>query len=130
MKTVRRAIEKTILIIEDDTVLLWALAKTLTKEGFVVHKATDGEAGLELAIREHPDLVLLDIIMPKMDGITVLKKLRADLWGKKVPVIVLTNLSVADTAAEIGNKYEDYLIKAEWKLTDVVKKVKERLKIK
>lgn len=130
MKTIKRAIEKTVLIIEDDSVLLWALVKTLTKEGFVVHKATDGEAGLELAIREHPDLILLDIIMPKMDGITVLKKLRADRWGKKVPVIVLTNLSAADAATDVGKRSQDFLIKAEWKLTDVVAKVKERLNIR
>lgn len=130
MHTPKRAIEKTILIIEDDTVLLWALAKTLSKEGFVVHKATDGEAGLELAIREHPDLILLDIIMPKMDGLTVLKKLRADIWGKDAPVIILTNLSAADTAKDVGNRSQEYLVKADWKLTDVVAKVKKRLNLK
>jgi DNA-binding response OmpR family regulator len=130
MRYPKRAIEKTILIIEDDAVLLWALAKTLSTEGFIVHKATDGEAGLELAVREHPYLILLDIIMPKMDGLTVLKKLRTDQWGKNVPVIILTNLSAADTAKDIGNKSQEYLVKAEWKLTDVVEKVKKRLKIK
>ncbi|MFH1207729.1 MAG: response regulator [Patescibacteria group bacterium] len=130
MRAPKRAIEKTILIIEDDTVLLWALAKTLSKEGFVVHKAMNGEMGLELAIREHPDLILLDIIMPKMDGITALRKLRNDQWGKNVPVIILTNLSAADTAKDIGDKSQEYLIKAEWKLADVVAKVKKKLKIK
>jgi two-component system response regulator MprA len=130
MRALKRAIEKTILIIEDDSVLLWVLAKTLCQEGFVVHKATDGESGLETAIREHPDLILLDIIMPKMDGLTVLRKLRADSWGKKAPVIILTNLSAADTAKDIGNKSQDYLVKADWKLTDVVAKVKKRLNLK
>lgn len=59
------------------------------KEEFHALGAKDGEEGLELALKEKPDLILLDVIMPKMDGMTMMKKLRKDNWGKKVPIILL-----------------------------------------
>jgi len=99
-----------------------------THEGFEVFQAGDGETGLAIALKEHPDLILLDIIMPKMDGMTLLKKLRTDAWGKKVPVIILTNLSDDRNIAEAmeGGVY-DFLVKSSWEADDLVKRVKERL---
>ena len=122
--------KKSVLIVDDEKELTDILAFKFEEEGFEVISAYDGEQGLSDALKYKPDMILLDIIMPKMDGITVMKKLRDDQWGKDVPVIVLTNLSAADTAKDIGSKSQDYLVKAEWKLTDVVAKVKARLKIK
>ena len=75
---------KKILIVEDEGLLLEILETKFKKECFEVITARDGQAGLELALSQHPDLILLDIIMPKMDGMTMLKHLRADSVGKNI----------------------------------------------
>jgi len=101
----------------------------LTDEDYEMIEAKDGRAGLDLALKEHPDLILLDILMPKMDGVQVMKKLREDSWGKNVPVILLTKLDLDDQKlreiVQYGAAY--YLVKRDWSLEDVVKKVKEVL---
>jgi len=121
--------KKTILIIEDDESLRKILSHTLNGEELNVLEAQDGEEGLKKALTEHPDLILLDIVLPKMDGLTVLKKLREDeAWGKEVPVVTLTNLSDIKTVSEmLEHGASDYLIKSEWKLEDLVRKVKEKV---
>lgn len=120
--------EKTILIAEDEETLFNALAIKLKASGFKVAMARDGEECLAKALQEHPDLILLDIVMPKMDGMTALTKLREDKWGKSVPVIILTNLSNAEDAEKATKKgVFDYLVKANWKLEEVVEKVKKTL---
>ena len=121
-----------LLIVEDEEIMRKALVDTFTREGFTVVPAQDGEEGLAEALREHPDLILLDIIMPKMDGMTMLKKLRKDDWGAHAKVILLTNVSAAATVAQgiqagMETVYE-YLVKTDWTLDEIVKKVKERLK--
>ena len=83
-------INKKILIVEDDKSFLWILKQSFASEGFTVLVAEDGEAGLDLAEREKPDLILLDILMPKMDGITLSKKLKQLNSG--IPIMFLTNL--------------------------------------
>lgn len=118
-------------IVEDDDALLSVLVDKFTREGFQVLEAQDGKKGLDVALSEHPDLILLDILLPVMDGWTMLQKLRAEnTWGKKVPVIILTNLS-SDDDAQIANivKLEPsyFLIKADWKIDDLVEKVRGRL---
>jgi len=120
-----------ILIIEDDAKARGALTEKFRHEGFDVDVAEGGAEGLDQARRLHPDLVLLDLVMPGMDGITMLRKLRAESdWGKSVPVIILTNLS-SDTEEAIQDVVElmpaYYLVKADWKLNDIVEKVKDRL---
>ncbi len=123
--------KQNLLIIEDDIPELNILRDKFTLEGFAILEAKNGEEGLEVALREHPDLILLDIIMPVMDGMTMLKKLRAqNEWGKTVPVIILTNLMSADEQrnrdiTELEPAY--YLVKTDWTIQDVVEKVKERL---
>jgi len=122
---------KKILIVEDERSLSQALVDKLTREGFATLTAKNGEEGLEVALHEHPDLILLDIVMPKMDGMTMLKKLRnKNEWGKKVPVIILTNLT-SDNEQRVRDITETeptyYLVKADWKIEDVVIKVRERL---
>lgn len=120
--------KKKILIVEDEMGLLDILVSMFTIEGFNVIKAEDGQEGLDVALEHHPDLILLDIVMPKMNGMDVLQKLRKDEWGKNVPIILLTNLSDSEKV-EDAMKYGvyDYLIKTDWELKDVVKKVKEKL---
>ena len=124
-------IKKTILIIEDELPQLKSLVDEFTDEGFRVLQAQNGEVGLALALREHPDIILLERVMPVMDGMTMLKKLREkNAWGRSVPVILLTNLSPDDeqrmkdiTTTEPAY----YLVKSRWTLRDVVEKVRERL---
>ena len=119
---------KKILIIEDERSLREALRDKLTREGFSTLEAKNGEEGLDVALREHPELILLDIVMPVMDGMTMLKKLREDAWGKNVKIIILTNLSDIEKIADsVKNEVYDYLVKTDWKLEDVVTKVRERL---
>jgi len=121
---------KKILIIEDEPSLLDVLEDKFSTEGFDVLKAENGNRGLEIALKEHPDLILLDIILPEMDGMTMLKKLREDVWGKDALVIILTNLNDAQSVLQsLENGVYDFLVKTDWKLEDVLKKVKEKLRI-
>lgn len=120
---------KKILVIEDDSALSLILIDNLTKEGFDIIQARDGEEGLASALSVKPDLILLDIILPKMDGLTMLGKLRQDSWGKNVPVIVLSNLSdPLDIAKAAIDGVHEYLVKVDWEIKDVVKKIREKLK--
>lgn len=117
-----------ILVIEDELPIIQALQDKFTRAGFEVSSAKNGKDGLEIALKEQPDLILLDLVLPKMDGMTMLKKLRDDEWGKDVPVIILTNLSDMKKVDEAAKDYVfDYLIKADWKIEEVVERVKERL---
>ncbi len=118
----------TILFIEDETSLQKTLSSTLEASGFTVMSAYDGESGLAAAKKDKPDLILLDLILPKMDGFTVLAHLRSDEDTKNMPVIVLTNLESAEDVErviELGATM--YLVKANYDLADIVAKVKETL---
>ncbi|NQU83611.1 MAG: response regulator [Parcubacteria group bacterium] len=119
---------KKILIVEDEISLIRILSARLKEEGFDVLEANNGKKGLEIALKEHPDLILLDIIMPLMDGMKMLEKLRKDSWGKEAKIIVLTNLSNGTVGEAVEKGVKDYLIKADWKLGEVIEKVKNRLK--
>lgn len=120
--------KKRILIVEDEVSLRSALREKLEREGFEALEAKNGVEGLAAALSEHPDLILLDIIMPVMDGMTMLKKLREDVRGMDAKVIVLTNLSDNEKLADaMEHGTYDYLVKSDWKLEDVVKVVGERL---
>ncbi len=116
-----------ILIVEDEHALLQVLADKFGREGFLALTAPDGQAGLEAALKHKPDVIVLDIIMPSMDGLQMLKKLRENKWGQNVPVLILSNLSEPEYTEEILNSDPNvsYLIKSNWGLDDVVKKVKE-----
>lgn len=122
--------KKKVLIVEDDESLRNVLADKLKHEDFAVLEAKDGEEGLKLALKNKPDIILLDIIMPKMDGIEMLKKLREDQWGKTVSVLLLTNDTDPQHMIEtLKVNASDYLIKSEWELEAVIKKIKETLKL-
>jgi CheY-like chemotaxis protein len=116
-------------IVEDDKPLLYVLSERFVKEGYNVLTAQTGEEGLDLALKNKPDLILLDIVMPKMDGITMLRKLREDAWGKKAKVILLTNLLADEKIAKAVTELEPlyYLIKTDWKLNDIIEKVRNCL---
>ncbi len=121
-------IRKKILIAEDDSMLLNIVTEKLVQEGFDVIQAKDGLEGLHKALSERPDLILLDILMPKMDGVTMLKKLREDKKSVATPVILLTNVTYGPQIDEaIKHGVQDFMIKTNWKLDDVVAKIKQKL---
>lgn len=120
---------KKILFVEDEPSLQKAIKEVLTQEKFEVLIASDGEEGLKLVKEKKPDLILLDLILPKKDGFEVLKELKEDDSTKDIPVIVLTNLEGTgdvEKALELGAT--TYLVKANYKLDDVVVKIKDFLK--
>ncbi|AKM78485.1 MAG: response regulator with CheY-like protein receiver domain and winged-helix DNA-binding-like protein [Candidatus Wolfebacteria bacterium GW2011_GWB1_47_1] len=122
---------KKILVVEDDRAEMNALEDTLTREGFIVSTAENGRTGLERAFADHPDLILLDIVMPEMDGLTMLNTLRQDEWGKSVPAIILTNLNPDDEIVRRNapTDFAYFLIKATWRLEDVVRAIRKELKM-
>lgn len=117
-----------VLLVEDDVFLAGIYQKKFELEGFKVSLADNGEKALTDVKRKHPDIILLDILLPKLDGFAVLEKLKADSASKDIPVILLTNLGQKDDV-EKGLKAgaADYLIKAHFKPSEVVEKVRQVL---
>ena len=123
---------KVILVVEDERDLREAIADILRLKHYNPLEAKNGREGVELALGKHPELILLDLIMPEMDGMTALKKIREDTWGASVPVIILTNLSATNEQLVedmVTHKPMHYLIKSDWKLHDVVTKVEKILEM-
>ena len=119
---------KTILFIEDEAAAQKALSEVLKGQGYQVVNALDGELGVKLAKAKKPDLILLDLILPKMDGFEVLGKLKADEDTRDIPIIILTNLERmedVEKALELGAK--TYLTKANYSLSEVVDKVEKAM---
>lgn len=119
---------KKILIAEDEVPLREALKAKLSENQFEVLEAKDGEEAVQIAKINHPDMVLLDIIMPKMNGLDVLKSFKDDAALAKIPIYVLTNLSEQSSEKmAMDSGAEEYLIKSNLKLEDLVSKIKTRL---
>ena len=117
-----------ILVVEDEEILLAALQEELSQGGYQSEGAHDGEDGIAKAKSVKPDLILLDLVMPKMDGMTALKKLKEDAETKDIPVVILTNLSDYERISEaLALGARDYLVKANYSLTDLLDKVKNVL---
>ena len=114
-----------VLLVEDDIFLAGIYQKKFEMEGFKVSVAGDGEKGWQDAKKKKPDIVLLDILLPKLDGFGVLAKLKAEAATKKIPVILLTNLGQKDDVEKgLQAGAVDYLIKAHFKPSEVVEKVR------
>lgn len=123
--------KKKILIVEDEESMLNAISDYLETQEFATLTASDGEEGLGIALKDHPDLILLDILMPKMDGMIMLQKLREDEWGKSAPVIILTNVSPDANSlinSVLKNEPAYYLVKSDVMLEGIVDKIKDVLK--
>ncbi len=117
-----------IIIVEDDPLMSRMYQKIFKFEGFDVDFATDGEAGLDKIRTQKPTLVLLDIMMPKMNGLQVLEKLKLDPETKAIPVVMLTNLAgTQDAEAALASGAVKYIIKSENEPKQVVNMVKEIL---
>lgn len=119
---------KNILVIDDEAALQKTLGVFLSTQNYNVLSALDGELGLEAARKNLPDLILLDLVMPKKNGFEVLQALKSDAATKKIPVIVLTNLSeMADIDKVLELGATTYLVKGDHALTDILQKVKSTL---
>jgi len=124
---------KKILIADDEKSIREPLKDSLEAVGFEIIEADNGQETLDVALKEHPDLILLDVMMPRLSGEEIIKKLAEDKWGKDAKLLLLTNVSDPEKMSEItGTKGSnitlfDYLVKSDWEITDVVEKVKEKL---
>ena len=121
-----------LLVVEDEKVLVDTMEEKLVSEGFSVIKAYNGLEGLSLAKNQHPDLILLDLLLPKMDGMSMLRELRKDIWGKSVPVFILTNIPSSNEerlkdVLELEPTY--YFEKVNKNLSEIVEKIKEELEV-
>lgn len=131
----KEAIEKTptaakkVLVVEDEKPLLEALSARIADEGYKVLKAENGKEGLEIAIDQNPNIILLDLIMPVMDGKAMLKKLRELPQFKGLPVIVLTNAGDVDNVRETQLYFDaaEFLIKSNVNMEEIVQKIKEKI---
>lgn len=123
--------KQTILIIEDEQTILKAIQIALEEAGFTVQTAIDGENGEESAKSNKPDLIFLDIILPRKNGLDVLRELKADESTRHIPVVLLTNLSDTETVSQgVALGARGYLVKANYSIDEVVAKAKEVLKKK
>lgn len=117
-----------VLLVEDDKMILDMYTLKFSQEGYKVYSADNGKEGLDLAKKEQPDVILLDIILPQMDGFSVLKRLKSDNSTKNIPVVLLTNLGQdGDVKKGLELGAIDYLIKANYTPSQVVEKIKSLL---
>ncbi len=119
---------KTILVVDDDNLVRMSLSETLTTAGFHVEIAEDGVAGLAKATALHPDLIISDVRMPGLDGMQMVEKLRADEWGKQVPVIILSTEEKTTTINQaLANGITVYLSKTQLSPDQIAEEVKRSL---
>jgi DNA-binding response OmpR family regulator len=117
---------KRILVVEDTKSYSWLISQQLNKEGFLVSTAENGQEGLDIITDTKPDLILLDIEMPIMDGVTMAKKLKEQ--GSEIPIIFLTNMSDMAHISEASDIATEYVVKSDTKIEDIIERVKNRLK--
>ncbi|MFA5831708.1 MAG: response regulator [Candidatus Paceibacterota bacterium] len=119
---------KKILIVEDEAMFRHAIVEKFSEDKhFIVMSAKNGKEGLDAALREHPDCILLDIIMPVMDGVEMLALLRDDPWGKDVEVVCLSNIADSDRMAEARAKgVHEFIVKSDTDIKEFVKKIENK----
>lgn len=119
--------KKTVLIIEDDNTLRRVLSDRISIEKWRTLEAPDGRSGLVCALEKHPDVMLLDLMLPQMDGISLLEELRKDEWGKNAKVLVMSNLVKGLGLMEKARLYNvaDYVEKADMSLDLIVEKIRK-----
>lgn len=119
--------KKRVLVVEDDKNIASQLQERFDVEGFDSLFADNGIKGLELALKEHPDVIILDIMLPGINGMVLLNKLRYDSWGETAPVILYSNKNPDDDMVQsvLDNKPSYYLLKSNTSLDDLVSKIKE-----
>ena len=124
---------KKILIVEDEPALLRVLSDKFTNEGFSVLEAKNGLTGLKVALEEKPEVILLDILMPELDGMEMMRRLReSNAYGKNIPIVILTNLDADEkiTWAVAKDEPAYYLIKSNVDMDEIVEKVNQAVEQK
>lgn len=120
-----------VLIVEDDKFLRDLMSQKLSHDGFTVKEAIDGEEGIKSATQDPPDLILLDLLLPRIDGFGVLEKIKKDAKLANIPVVILSNLGQKeDVTKAMAMGAQDFLIKSNFTLGEVVEKIKAILKKK
>ena len=120
--------KKKVLIVDDEEAKRTAVGQALQDEGFATEEADNGKIGLEKALKSHPDLILLDIRMPVMGGLDMLKELRKDEWGKEVTVVLFSSYADPDQISQaLALGAQDYLLKSSYDLDEVVQQLKSKL---
>ena len=111
----------TVLLVEDEAPAVYAIEKYFTEAGFIVITSFSALEGLKTALEKHPDVIILDVMMPAESGLGILPELRADSWGQNAKVIMFSNLSDDEHRAQ-ANKYnvDNYLVKTDTSLKDLV----------
>lgn len=120
--------KKKILLIEDDLAVVRILETKLEIEGYEVLSAYNGKTGLEKVMKEKPNLILLDILLPKMNGFEVLRKIKENSETSSIPVMILSNLGEDENinrGIKLGAK--DYIVKAHYNLEEIVRKIRQIL---
>ncbi|MDA3840408.1 MAG: response regulator [Patescibacteria group bacterium] len=129
LKKIEKNSPTLVLVVEDSLLLSQALKFGLKKAGFEVLMALDGDEGIKLMKKNIPDIVLLDIMMPKINGVEVLKKTKDFKNKNKIKIIMLTNFSAEENIEEcMSLGADDYLIKANFTIADIVKKIRKTVK--
>lgn len=117
--------EKKILIVEDERAMLDALQEAFVLHGIPALGAADGREGLTVALAERPGVILLDLLMPVMDGFQMLEELRKDAWGRDAKVMVLTNFSSDEVRRRVApHNICEFIVKADSGIEDIIAKVK------
>lgn len=124
----------TILVVEDEKSLLKAWAEIFKREGLHVLTAQNGQSALNLALRWHPDLLVVDLVMSNSDGLSLIKKLREDKWGESVPVMFLSGWLGSEPPEEQppaqNNHSANSYLNDNWNFSQVVAQVKNKLKLR
>lgn len=117
-----------ILFVEDDALIVKIYTARLTKDGYEVYTADNGEDGIKIALEKRPDLVVLDVMMPKVDGFGVLQKLRADANFAKIPILLYSNLAQEEELKRaLAMGATEFIVKANISPTELVEKIKKYL---
>ena len=121
-------LQKTILIIEDSNDLIESLEDMLKIKGYKTLTSTEGKIGLDLALKENPDLILLDLRLPDISGVQVMMELRKDSWGKNAKVLIITASDVNEKIVnDLGVKAGDIIHKANSGIADLIKRIEKEL---
>ncbi len=118
---------KTILLVEDSKLLRTIVLDALKTAGYGTYEAGNGRDGLKSAVGVHPDVILLDVIMPIMNGVDMLKLLREDVWGKTVPVIMLTGEDASTLTLPDGDTHVSFVKKGDTMIAEVLAKISNYL---
>jgi len=119
---------KTVLVVDDDPDLTEIMCNRVAQAGYSILKAKNGKEGLEVALAKHPDLILLDVMMPEVSGLDMLKSLRNDPWGKQAHIFMLTSVNRSKEMTESMNYNVDkYIIKADIDYQKLVADIKQYL---